>query len=206
MTPLRANPLPDKPNTPAAVGYTKTAGELWRENRGSQLLGFAFIVFLVGSSILLYRQNRFVPPRFPNGDLIDTIDPEMLIFPSSPPDISVGIRVEGAASDVGQMRYAFYDSADTFNTQPDAVLLLSSDIANGEASILVPAEDLPQEFAVAVYHDENLDKSLDRSTFGIPTERYGFSNNARSLTGPPSYDSAKMERPGVGESIEISIR
>ena len=29
---------------------------------------------------------------------------------------------------------------------------------------------------------------LDTTAFGAPTEKYGFSNDARGVMGPPSYD------------------
>lgn len=45
----------------------------------------------------------------------------------------------------------------------------------------------PGAYVVAVYHDENANKSLDRSTFGPPTEAYGFSNNPGTLFGLPSF-------------------
>jgi len=43
-------------------------------------------------------------------------------------------------------------------------------------------------YAVAIIHDENKNKKLDKNFFGIPTEGYGFSNNIR-----PSFRSANFE-------------
>ncbi len=41
-------------------------------------------------------------------------------------------------------------------------------------------------YALAAYHDANDNKKIDKSFTGIPTEKYGFSNNARGTFGPPS--------------------
>jgi uncharacterized protein (DUF2141 family) len=60
--------------------------------------------------------------------------------------------------------------------------------------------------AIAVYHDENNDGQLNRNRLGIPTERYGFSRNARGLTGPPGFEQAVIRRPKAGETIELFIR
>ena len=47
-------------------------------------------------------------------------------------------------------------------------------------------------YAIAVYHDKNKNQKLDKNFLGIPTERYGFSNDARELFGPPSFKSASF--------------
>jgi uncharacterized protein (DUF2141 family) len=66
----------------------------------------------------------------------------------------------------------------------------------------MPAEI--KKLAIAAYHDENANGELDRNALGIPSERYGFTNNARGITGPPSFEDAVVE---IGDKpIEISIR
>jgi uncharacterized protein (DUF2141 family) len=55
-------------------------------------------------------------------------------------------------------------------------------------------DDLPEgEYAVAIYQDENRNKILDKNLLGIPTEIYGFSNNARSTFSAPSFQEAKFK-------------
>jgi len=50
--------------------------------------------------------------------------------------------------------------------------------------------NLPENnYAIAVYQDENGNGKLDKNFFGIPKEPYGFSGNTTSL-GPPSFDEA----------------
>jgi uncharacterized protein (DUF2141 family) len=41
----------------------------------------------------------------------------------------------------------------------------------------------PGTYALAVIHDENSNGKLDTDLLGIPTEGYGFSNDARALIG-----------------------
>jgi uncharacterized protein (DUF2141 family) len=64
----------------------------------------------------------------------------------------------------------------------------------------VPAGHL----AVSVFHDENSNRALDTGAFGIPSEDYGFSQNARGAFGPPSFDDARLELT-VGELKQITI-
>jgi uncharacterized protein (DUF2141 family) len=55
-------------------------------------------------------------------------------------------------------------------------------------------DDLPEgEYALAIYQDENRNKILDKNLLGIPTEIYGFSNNARSTFSAPSFQEAKFK-------------
>jgi uncharacterized protein (DUF2141 family) len=51
-------------------------------------------------------------------------------------------------------------------------------------------KDLPSgTYALALIHDENGNGKLD-TTFGIPREGFGFSNNPAIHFGPPSFKSA----------------
>ena len=55
-------------------------------------------------------------------------------------------------------------------------------------SFEVAFEDVePGEYAITAYHDANSNGELDTNFFGIPKERYGFSNNPKSTFGPPGY-------------------
>jgi uncharacterized protein (DUF2141 family) len=41
-------------------------------------------------------------------------------------------------------------------------------------------------------HDANGNGGMDFSLLGLPEETYGFSNGARALLGPPSFDAAAV--------------
>jgi uncharacterized protein (DUF2141 family) len=50
-----------------------------------------------------------------------------------------------------------------------------------------------------------MDGELDSNFLGIPTEDYGFSNNARGTFGPADYDDAKFLFEQTEMTIEISV-
>jgi uncharacterized protein (DUF2141 family) len=53
---------------------------------------------------------------------------------------------------------------------------------------------LPKDkYAVAAYFDENKNLYLDKNIVGYPTEKYGFSNNARSKFSAPTFEMAVFE-------------
>lgn len=62
------------------------------------------------------------------------------------------------------------------------------------------------EYVVKAYHDENANNELDTRMFGIPTERYGFSNNARGTFGPPEYDEAAFNLNSPQKEITITLQ
>ncbi|MBE9177181.1 DUF2141 domain-containing protein [Oculatella sp. LEGE 06141] len=61
-------------------------------------------------------------------------------------------------------------------------------------------------YAVAIYHDSNRDEQLNRGAFGMPSEGYGFSNDAPAETGPPNYADAVILVAGSNPTIQIQMR
>ncbi len=62
----------------------------------------------------------------------------------------------------------------------------------------------PGRYAVMAYHDANANGRLDTLPIGLPTEAYGFSNDARGMFGPPAWSKAVFEA-GPGETVQ-SVR
>lgn len=62
------------------------------------------------------------------------------------------------------------------------------------------------EYSVAVYHDVNGNQKLDTNLFGVPTEPYGFSNNARSKWGAPKYKVARFQLNQLAQSMVINVK
>ncbi len=61
----------------------------------------------------------------------------------------------------------------------------------------------PGTYAVAVGHDVNLNRKVDKNWFGKPTEQWGMSNNPRATIKAPSFDKAKFT---LNHDSEIHIR
>ena len=55
-------------------------------------------------------------------------------------------------------------------------------------------EDLnPGNYAFRYFHDKNENDEMETNWMGLPTEGFGFSNNAKGLFGPPSFDKWVFE-------------
>ena len=65
--------------------------------------------------------------------------------------------------------------------------------------------DLPATaYAVSIVYDWDSDGELDKNFIGIPTEAFGFSNNATAFFGPPDWDAAHFALQG-DLTIEIEL-
>lgn len=62
-----------------------------------------------------------------------------------------------------------------------------------------------EEYAIAVFLDENKNGIMDTNLFGAPTEKYGFSNNARGVFSSPSFEEASFELKS-DKKIKILIK
>lgn len=71
-----------------------------------------------------------------------------------------------------------------------------------KACIFVPG---PGVYAIAVYHDADANRKLNRTGLGLPSEGFGFSNNPSTLAGIPAFRSVRLEvgKPGLTTHIRM---
>lgn len=60
-------------------------------------------------------------------------------------------------------------------------------------------------YAISIFHDENDNGKLDTNFIGIPTEPYGFSNNAKGMFGPPDFKDCQVEVAAGKKEIVITL-
>ncbi|MFQ5562046.1 MAG: DUF2141 domain-containing protein [Parvularculaceae bacterium] len=61
------------------------------------------------------------------------------------------------------------------------------------------------EYAIAIYHDKNANKKLDKGAFGIPSEPWGLSRNPRIRLRKPRVEEALIKVAPEGSKVEISL-
>ena len=64
----------------------------------------------------------------------------------------------------------------------------------------------PGFYAIAVYHDANADEDFNRSVVGMPTEGYGFSNDAPTRVGLPSFSTVRFRVPAGASRTALRMR
>ena len=119
-------------------------------------------------------------------------------------NFSLTITINGFSSNEGKASIAIYRVSDDFpgeKTQYKGKIIA---IENKKAIVIF--ENLPKaKYAAAVYHDKNKNGILDKNMFGVPVEKYGFSNNARETFSAPSFESAAVNLDKT-KSIAIFVK
>jgi uncharacterized protein (DUF2141 family) len=124
-------------------------------------------------------------------------------------NIPIGTELHVTLSNIRQVKgsvyVAVYDSEATF---------LSSDKLRERKIVAVTQTgDLdisfanlpPGTYAISCFHDVNGNGELDTNLVGIPTEPYGFSNNARPKFRAPTWAEAKFYLGSGGATQSIKL-
>ena len=107
--------------------------------------------------------------------------------------VDLEVTLEGVHSADGQVLVALHRRTSGIDFPGDEGIVARKRVAADTEPVVVRFRDLaPGDYAVAAFHDADDDGELNANVLGIPTEGYGFSNGARGLMGPPSFESAAV--------------
>ena len=117
------------------------------------------------------------------------------------------LRVVGAKDSNGQVAIAIFNGEPGFpRDKSKALRTLQIKIDPNTKSAQVALPDLPRgTYAIAVFHDENINGRLDKNMFGVPKEGYGFSNITKKAMGAPKFADAKFNLDQPEQTIEIKL-
>lgn len=111
------------------------------------------------------------------------------------------VEVSGVSQTKGEIQVALFNQKGQWLRKP-----LERKKAAASAKFSVTFENLPEgEYAISVFHDVNGNDELDKNMIGIPSEPYGFSNDATVSFGPPSFDDAKFKVSQDKKKISIRL-
>ena len=106
----------------------------------------------------------------------------------------------------GTCRLALFSSAEGWPSQGGQAVRTLRVPARATSCAFAFDQLPPGTYALAVYQDENEDNRLDTNFVGFPTERFGFSNNARRMMFfPPSFQAACFEVPTTGVILVVRV-
>lgn len=112
------------------------------------------------------------------------------------------LKVRGIEKNKGMLFIAFYDSENNFMKKPQYTMQTEST----DSVITLPCKGLPKgEYAITMFQDANCNRRLDTDDIGMPVEKYGFSNNAKPVFGPPTFSKCKFKFK-EDTTIEIKLR
>ena len=116
--------------------------------------------------------------------------------------------VTGLTAKTSSVYVAVFESQEGF---PKSELSSQTTVVSATEDQVQFLLELPrnQPVAIAVFQDIDGNGTLSKNQIGIPTEPYGFSNNARGLLGPPSFSDAIFtisDDRDSAQPIEIRVR
>ncbi len=130
--------------------------------------------------------------------------PAITFAQSSCPGIHV--KILGIRNSAGTVACALFKGPDGFPTEymhsATNIMMIKVQDRQARCDFLdIP----PGTYALAVIHDENMDGKLATNWAGIPTEGYGFSNDAKALMSAPSFEAARFAYDGRTLDMTISL-
>jgi uncharacterized protein (DUF2141 family) len=127
-----------------------------------------------------------------------------LISTSAFPQTSLEVNIRNVKDTKGTVRVGLFMNEKEFLKRADFGKVIKAQ--KGEVTVVFE-NLLPGDYAISVIHDANENGEIDSNLFGIPTEGFGFGNNAMGTFGPPSFDKAKVavEKNGK-ESHAIDLK
>ena len=111
------------------------------------------------------------------------------------------VTVANIVEQEGSLMIALVASEQGFNEEepPIASLLLKP---AGEQTSFTLHNLVPGSYGIRVLHDVNGNDKMDANLVGMPTEPWGFSNDATGKFGPPKWDAVKLS---VTEDVQTII-
>jgi uncharacterized protein (DUF2141 family) len=121
---------------------------------------------------------------------------------------SVDVSFTGLKSSQGQVCISLYGGPKGFpdgGTGSDFVATRCSPV-KAEAATLTLTDLKPGNYAIVAHHDLNGDGTMNKGSFGIPEEGFGFSNNPEIGFSSPSFDETKFALSEPKATVKILMR
>ncbi|GAA6153682.1 DUF2141 domain-containing protein [Pseudoteredinibacter isoporae] len=114
------------------------------------------------------------------------------------------LLIKGYEESTGTTYLSLYDKAEHFNKMDGKSVANVQQRISGD-TLRITFHDLNSgQYAVSLYHDANNNRELDRNMLGIPSEPYGFSNDAGAF-GPAKFNKASFTLE-ADKTIVINLR
>ena len=127
------------------------------------------------------------------------------VEPVSAGDIT--IRLQGLRNESGRVYLALFSPDKGVPFPEEEGMVLGGWRLASTNSLVVTYHGLPEgRYAVTAFHDENGNGEMDFNVLGIPTEGYGFSNDAAGFMGPPKFDQAAIIVGSNASSTTLTMR
>lgn len=117
---------------------------------------------------------------------------------------TIEVQLENVETPEGQILIALFKGEGQWKASQG---LVERAVAVTSDTVTIVFDDVPAgEYAIRLFHDVDSNGELKTGRFGIPTEPYGFSNNAPVRFGPPKYKTAAFTVEDAGAVQIITLK
>ena len=113
------------------------------------------------------------------------------------------IDISNAEQGNGLVYFALYDSAEAYAGQHMREVAVSTETGQLPSAVFTGLP--PGAYAITVFQDANANRKLDTNLIGLPSEPFGFSQNAMGAMGPPDFAAAAVNLSADDETQVINI-
>jgi uncharacterized protein (DUF2141 family) len=125
------------------------------------------------------------------------------------PKPGLEVKFDGISDAKGQVCLSLFSGPTDFpkDTSPDFVVKRCAPVSSKSTSISLGDLNLKAgNYAITAFHDANSDSRLNKGSFGIPEEGFGFSNNPEIGFSAPSFDETKFKVSSTPSTVQIKFR
>lgn len=114
------------------------------------------------------------------------------------------VAFTGVEVQKGAIMFGVYDSEDAYNK---GTAVNGARVVADKADVAAMINGLPAgRYAIKAFHDIDGDGKMTTNPFGMPTEPFAFSNDAKGAMGPASWADAAFDLKADGSKISITIK
>jgi uncharacterized protein (DUF2141 family) len=123
----------------------------------------------------------------------------MSLFTSSLWAGSLEVTVTDIVGKAGEVALAIFKGSTGFPDEPrHTYKTVRMKNPNRLNSIVIKVELPEGDYGISAFYDLNNNQILDTNFLGIPTEKFGFSQNPNIMFGPPHYEECRFDVPAQG--------
>lgn len=116
------------------------------------------------------------------------------------------VKITNLEKTKGSLYVGWYKEKATFRINEKAIYRERIEV-NNQTENGVLFKNIPKgKYAIAIFLDENANYKLDKNIFGIPKEKYGFSNNILPSLRPATFEESLFELKQQETEITINLK
>jgi uncharacterized protein (DUF2141 family) len=134
--------------------------------------------------------------------LVITLISLILYFLPQNKNNNLTITISGLKPLKGDLYISLHNRPEYFQVADSAFMKIKVEV-NEEKETVVFSDIPAGQYAIALYHDENLDGMMETNDKGIPREGYGFSTKSM-VFGRPKFSQAEFDVNG-NDTVNIKM-